>query len=261
MQRDEIMTALQLSGFTAHGLTEVGALSLMSRIDTKYLVGTADLGDLLQAMQAEYSVLEIAGSRTMRYHTDYFDTSDFALYHQHHNGRANRSKVRCRHYVDSGLRFLEHKAKDNKGRTVKNRIGLEAGQEPRALVPDFLRRFSPLFQPQVLDSVLYVAYHRVTLQSHAFGERVSIDVDLCGGRAGEAASFCMPGVAIVEVKQNQFNAGSAVQRVLRDLGARQASFSKYCVAGALLYPERLKINRFKRTLSRINPHLESTRGA
>jgi hypothetical protein len=206
-------------------------------------------------------VLEIAGTRLMRYRTDYFDTPEFALYYQHHNGLSNRAKVRCRHYLDSDKRFLELKSRNNKGRTFKNRVFVAADQDAQVLVPEFLEQYftQPLLAHR-LDNMLRVDYRRVTLQSARHGERVSIDVDLCAGRRDEAPAFRLSGMAIVEVKQDQFKPGSPVQQTLRRLGSRPGSFSKYCIAGALLYRDRLKVNRFKRTLARIHPFLESTRG-
>jgi hypothetical protein len=252
---------LQLSGFSAHQLRDVGALALMSRVDTKYLVCATSAQDLLNVLQREYSILEIGGTRLMRYRTDYFDTADFALYYQHHNGHAHRSKVRCRHYLDSDKRFLELKTRNNKGRTVKNRVGVDTEQDAQARVPDLLRQFcGQTLHSEHMGATLRIDYRRVTLQSRIHGERVSIDVDLCAGRKDEAPAFYLPALAIVEIKQNQFNPGSPVQQVLRRLGTRPGAFSKYCIASALLYAEHLKTNRFKRTLSRINPYLESTRG-
>ena len=46
------------------------------------------------------------------------------LYHDHHNGKLNRYKVRRRRYIDTDTEFLEVKLKNNKKRTIKSRIKL-----------------------------------------------------------------------------------------------------------------------------------------
>jgi SPX domain protein involved in polyphosphate accumulation len=67
-------------------------------------------------------VLEINGARLHHYQTLYFDTRDFALYSQHHNGQRARYKVRVREYLDSEMAFLEVKRKTNQNRTIKSRL-------------------------------------------------------------------------------------------------------------------------------------------
>ena len=93
------------------------AVALLNRTDTRYLLTTSRLGPLLEALAGEYLVLEIEGTRLHHYQTLYFDPSDFALFRRHHAGAAVRHKVSGRAYLDTGLSFLEVKAKDNRGRT------------------------------------------------------------------------------------------------------------------------------------------------
>jgi hypothetical protein len=41
----------------------------------------------------------------------YFDTDSKRFYHDHHNGKVKRTKIRMRNYVESNLTFLEIKKK------------------------------------------------------------------------------------------------------------------------------------------------------
>ena len=60
------------------------------------------------------------------YRSLYYDTVDRQFFLDHHNERVNRYKVRFREYVNSGLSFLEVKCKNNKKKTIKNRIQVDA---------------------------------------------------------------------------------------------------------------------------------------
>ncbi len=94
-------------------------VSLLRRTDTKYLLNISQLQNALEHVHDHYRVLSINKKRLNHYQTLYFDTTDFALYTQHHNGNLNRHKVRCRKYVDSNLCYLEVKFKTNKRKPSK----------------------------------------------------------------------------------------------------------------------------------------------
>ena len=107
--------------FKAVSLDDLGAVKLLNRTDTKYFFSVRELPEVLAPMVSLYDILEIDGKRAFSYLTLYFDTPENRLYMMHHNGQANRFKVRMRKYVDSNLTFLEVKKKTQKGRTVKRR--------------------------------------------------------------------------------------------------------------------------------------------
>lgn len=92
----------------------------MERHDTKYILKQDTLDQLLQYLIDYYEVLEIDTKRIFTYHTQYFDTDDYRFYHQHHNRKLIRYKVRRRNYVDSDTMYLEVKFKNNKCKTTKN---------------------------------------------------------------------------------------------------------------------------------------------
>ena len=101
--------------FDAISLSEMSAVALQDRVDTKFVMREAQLYNALAMLTRQYRVLDIRGVRLNHYRTLYFDTADFALFQQHHIGRRERFKVRTRSYVDSHLSFLEvkHKVRQN----------------------------------------------------------------------------------------------------------------------------------------------------
>jgi len=79
-------------------------------------------------------------------------------------------------------------------------------------------------------------------------ERATIDVHL-RFRSG-ASALALPGLVVVEIKQESPSRDSALAQALRALGVRPGPFSKYGVGVALLHPEA-KQNRLKPTLRRL----------
>jgi hypothetical protein len=104
-----------LNGFEPITLAEMDGVKLMDRTDQKFIFHISKLPDLLRAVQQNYRALEVSGTRMSRYETLYFDTPEYTLFTQHHNGKTNRYKIRMRRYVESDLQFFEVKHKNNKG--------------------------------------------------------------------------------------------------------------------------------------------------
>lgn len=223
-------------------LAEMDRVALLDRVDTKYVMGLSQLIRALGAVTRDYRVLDVNGVRLNQYQTVYFDTPEFALYHQHHNGLGSRYKVRERKYVDSDLSFLEVKHKTNRGRTVKSRMQIPdvdlrfRGQETR-----FVDATTPL-DDEDLEPKLWNEYLRMTLVSKRRDERLTLDVDLTFSWGDDW--LIVPGIAIAEVKQPRFSQDSDFIRQMRRMGVRPTGFSKYCVGASLLYGE-LKANNFK----------------
>ena len=240
--------AALLSRFAPISLNEMSGVALQDRTDTKFVMREAQLYNALATLTQHYRVLDIRGVRLNRYRTLYFDTTDFALFQQHHTGRRERFKVRTRSYVDSHLSFLEVKHKVRQNRTVKNRIatpGLLTEVTPEADV--FLNDYLP-FAPEALEPKLWNEYQRITLVSKHDCERLTLD--LCLRFTGYENSFAagravaLPGVAIAEVKRDGFSRNSDFVSRMRELGVRPTSFSKYCAGVAMLF-EEVKHNNFK----------------
>ena len=236
--------------FAPISLTQMHAVALLRRIDTKYVLSEAQLYQALTRLTADYDVLEIAGRRLHHYQTLYFDTPDFALYRQHHDGQRDRYKVRSRIYADSALSFLEVKRKTNKNITIKNRlqtpeivtqVGIHTSTHGAAHVDDFLHANFPQ-ATETLAPQLWNDFHRITLVSKHSIERLTLDIGLSFQAGG--AQTTLPGVAIAEVKQEAFSLHSEFVGQMRVLGVHPMSFSKYCIGVSRLYAH-VKHNNFK----------------
>jgi hypothetical protein len=240
--------AALLRRFAPITLSEMSAVALQDRTDTKFVMREGQLYNALATLTPQYRVLDIRGVRLNRYRTLYFDTTDFALFRQHHTGRRERFKVRTRSYVDSQLSFLEVKHKVRQNRTVKNRIatpGLLTWVTPEA--DAFLNDYLP-FDPEALEPKLWNEYTRITLVSKRDCERLTLDLRLrfTGYEDSFAAgrSLDLPGLAIAEVKQDGLNRHSTFVSRMRELGVRPTGFSKYCAGVSMLFDE-VKHNNFK----------------
>lgn len=234
-------------------LADIKALALLDRLDIKFVLHVRQLAQIIARVQHSYRVLEINGVRPGQYHTTYFDTPDFAMYHAHHNGLRVRHKVRWRWYLDSQVIFLEVKEKTNRERTVKSRITLPA---PIDQLHDLDTSWMPAsinFDPRTLRPVVWNRFRRMTLADFERQERITIDLDLEFGRDDQAAA--LPGLAIVEVKQRKFSLNSPMARELHRQQIHPEHVSKFCVSMAMLYPE-LKQNRFKPLLRRLHALVE-----
>ncbi len=230
--------------FTPISLDEMAHVSLLKRVDTKYLLSTIHLYGILAYLTESYRILSIKNIRVNRYETLYFDTPDFMFYIKHHNGELNRHKIRCRRYVNSHLSFLEIKHKNNKKKTVKTRLPIaDITTQFYDDTAKFIRSHSPVEAYQ-LEPKLWTNYSRLTLVSNTQPERLTIDINLEFCFNGQSINW--PGLAIAEVKQEKFSLKSDFIRQMRALKIRPTSFSKYAMATVSLYP-RLKQNNFKPT--------------
>lgn len=246
------MIELDLDRFVAIELEElVARAELMTRVDRKYVLGQAAVGELLNQMEPGTEVLEIDARRQLRYASVYFDTPDLLTYRMCAQQRRRRLKIRSRGYLDSRLAFLEAKTRSGGDLTVKDRIAcdwsdrerlnrgarsyaagalLGVGQDPR-LADDLL-------------ATLSTRYRRTTLLAPDGVGRVTIDTDLSwelpGGDRLDAADL-----VIVETK----SAGPATSfdRLLWRSGTRPVSISKYATGLAALRPD-LPHNRWARVL-------------
>lgn len=230
------------AGLAPIGLGDIAEAGLMDRTDTKYVLPAENLPWLVAEVAGDYRVLEIAGTRIGRYETLYFDTEDLALFRAHHQGRAERFKVRERHYATTGGLFLEVKRRTVKGRTVKTRVETAdwLGEIP-AGADGCVTAAAPSLEGPLRKS-LFNSYRRMTLVSHSRAERVTLDTGLTF-RADDVA-VALDGLAIAEVKRDDPHARSEFMNLMRRAGIRPLGLSKYCLGITLLHPD-VKHNRFK----------------
>lgn len=245
-----------LSTFECFQLEASGEPTLMDRTDTKFIVHITDIPDLLEAARHDFLALDIDNTRCFEYENIYYDTQDLQFYTQHHHNRMNRYKVRVRNYVNSGTQFLEIKFKNNKKRTLKNRIKLQANYD-KTLAPyrDFMCEYGISKNLDILPSQC-CRYDRVALASKNQQERITIDINvrtnlLCIKPMHQCK---LNEIAIVELKQYRSNRSSAFFHLLRKKQIRPANISKYCMGfmeAANINPD-VKFNRFKPIIRRVN---------
>ncbi|MCX9011886.1 MAG: polyphosphate polymerase domain-containing protein [Candidatus Methanoperedens sp.] len=234
--------------FEPISLEQMDNVRLMDRTDTKFIFRIEQLPIFLGQISGHYRILEVANSRISRYETLYFDTEDFQLYLKHQNGKLNRYKVRYRRYVESDLNFFEIKFKNNRGRTIKDRIRRNGtGYKIEDEVQHLIHEKTPL-DPGSLIPKLWVNYSRITLVNKFSRERLTIDVNL--NFRNEAANKYFNNLVIAEVKQEK-SSPSPFIRVMRQNHIREGSISKYCLGVISLY-EQVKKNNFKPRLLIMN---------
>lgn len=235
--------------FEPLGLVDIQEAALLDRVDTKYVFGVHDLCAMLAAMTDTYRVLMIDQTRLHAYQTLYFDTSDFTIYEQHHNGFGSRYKVRARKYVGTDAAFFEVKHRTNQKRTIKTRLPIaDIGLALSEPVVEFLHANTP-FDAHSLAPKLWNDYRRITLVSKQRPERVTLDVNLAYHWKDDC--IAMPEIVIAEVKQARLSYESAFISHMRRLGIRPLSYSKYTAGVYSLY-DTVKANNFKAQMRRIN---------
>lgn len=217
------------------------SVKLMDRTDTKFVFNSAELLSILSELIIDYKVLEINNSRISKYESLYFDTPNFDLYHKHQTGKLNRYKIRFRRYVESNLNFFEVKFKNNKGRTIKNRVKQEEvfrtiRNQAKELLNDKTNLLSENLEPKI-----WVNYSRITLVNKNSPERVTIDLNLHFVK-DEQIKY-IQNLIIAEVKQDK-TSSSPFMKLMKKHHIRQGSISKYCF-GIITFFEKIKHNNFK----------------
>ncbi|SFS21284.1 polyphosphate polymerase domain-containing protein [Yoonia litorea] len=246
--------ATALSAFDAITLEELnGKAAMLERLDRKYIVPAPRLIAAFAQFQDHFDVLEIAGKRSFTYATQYFDDHDARFYHDHHQGRRKRCKVRIRTYLDAGFSYLEVKLKDVRDITVKKRLKLaepEKGLSTEALA--FIDKcHSDMYGTALarqIAPVIEMQYARITLVAKQGGERMTIDTNLAfhNGRFRRATPS---GHFILETKSARGN--GLADKILRAVHLHPTKqCSKYCMGMAALGAVE-RHNRFLPALKRL----------
>jgi len=232
-----------LAGMQTVTLKEMDAVELINRIDTKFVFREELLPGILGEIRDRYRVLEIEDKTIHRYDSLYFDDERMSLYLNHHNGRANRYKLRIRNYGTTGVSFMEVKRKTNTGRTVKARHRTDLFKKD---LDDAQRDF---FRSQTGASAgdwefsVQISFRRITLVSMDPPERLTIDLDLTFDNGKEAR--VLGGLVVAEVKQGG-KQPSAFLMSMRERQIKPLSISKYCMAVSML-DYQVRRNLFKPT--------------
>lgn len=239
----------KINSMNTVGLNELESVSLLNRMDSKYVVTFTQLDFIFQCLQNNYSILEIDSTRAFSYENNYFDTPNLLFYKDHHNGYANRLKVRSRKYVEANLSFFEIKKKENVNRTNKY----------REKIPEILTSLNDTRKQKVqsqtrkelddLNLIIKNNFKRITLVDKNFTERVTIDTNLTFIDKIQEINF--GGIAIIEVKQSKSNSKSELIKFLKKNNIREQSISKY-IYGVMLLMPTIKKNKFLHIIKKIN---------
>jgi hypothetical protein len=226
-------------------LGEMESVTLMERVDSKYVFPLSELPRILNGMTSTYRLLEINQIRHHRYESLYYDTKDFELFKRHELDRLNRWKFRFRKYVDSGgLTFFEIKFKNSKERTIKNRIKMdEVGNCIEGKASEFLKEISS-YDASLLEPKMWVNYSRMTFVNKFSQERLTIDTNIQFIRVGEGkpSEVSFPEMVIAEAKRDKASSVSEFIRMVRMGAIRESGISKYCFGVYNLFDEVKKNN-------------------
>ena len=166
-----------ITDFLSISLDEMDDVKLMSRTDTKFAFQANKMPLLLKKLLPFYRVLAIDGKLIHDYKSLYFDTKDRKFYLDHHNGRINRNKIRFREYVGSKLAFLEIKLKNNKGKTIKKRMKVDAissklSEKQQKYIDKIIGG------PIDVSAKQWINFSRITFVHKTQKERLTMDVNL-----------------------------------------------------------------------------------
>lgn len=237
-----------LMPFNKVTLSDLDKVKLMNRTDQKFCLHKNQLPDILAAIKAEYSLLEIQDETIFQYDNAYFDTPDNQMYLSHQNGKRNRYKIRVRKYVQTDDHFLEVKFKNNKGRTIKERVerpDFETGFTPDEI--EFIEQSSKI-TGLLLEPKIKSYFNRFTLVDNEFTERVTIDIS--PGFKNNEKEITLNNLVIIEVKQSKTAKPALITRVLKANKISRQGFSKYCIGRSLL-EDKIKRNNFKPLLLKL----------
>ncbi len=237
-----------LKKFQPITLEEMDSVMLMSRMDVKYYFHASILKNILEKASKYYKILEIKNQRQFQYLTTYFDTPDFRMYQDHHNGKLNRYKIRQRHYVLTGTEFFEVKHKTNKGWTLKSRIRNDNNKYLNEITNTFLKDNSP-YSNSVLHQILVNDFVRITLVNNIIRERATLDYGIAFSNFNEKSE--LPHLGVVEIKQDFRSDKSILLNIMRDFRIKPDGISKYCIGVATLC-KGLKTNMLKQKIRKIN---------
>ncbi len=248
--------------FDTISLTEMGAVKLMNRIDTKFLLPMNMLKTLLENASKSYRVQVIEDKRIASYDSIYFDTFNLEMFTRHHDRQLRRNKVRTRTYLDSNLYFLEIKRKNNKGRTKKKRIQINS-----CLFEEFKNNTEAVnflesivkYKADELIPQLHTQFNRITLVNKEKTERLTIDINLTFVNITTGIVKDLGPLAIIELKQDGL-VHSKMKDILLSMRIQPYKISKYCIGTSMTNPNA-KSNRFKKKLIHIKKLTELQEGS
>ena len=235
------MDRFNLLNFDKTTLAEMNSVSLMKRVDTKFILKESQLLEVLSKLYDDYKILEIDQERLMKYSTLYFDSENKKCFKDHHNGKLNRYKIRMRKYLVSDICFLEIKKKNNLGITNKIRRQIKDFETNlTSESKDFITKSN--INNLLLEPSLYNNFSRMTLVNKNESERITIDVDLSFSFGTDEKKFDK--LVVVEIKQEGKRLNTTINKALKSMSILPTNFSKYCIGISNIIDD-IKSNRFK----------------
>lgn len=233
MLKSEIQNIL--STYNSFSLAELDAADLLERKDFKYVFLASSFDKVLERIKPFYKVLSVNNLVYTDYETHYYDTKDFRFFLQHHNGQANRYKIRLRNYIQSSLFFYEEKFKNNKNWTSKYRQKISSLDVP-------ISSYTAHTGLPDLERKVNVFYTRITMLSNDHSEKLTFDLNLrFTNMEGHEAIF--DDICIAEVKSKSHHP-FVFRQEIKKMGYNTMGLSKYCFGIINLY-KNIKSNNFK----------------
>ncbi len=225
-----------LKDFSPISLDQLNAsMSLMERVEKKYLITLQDLWKIMKELKDSYFILSIKNNSIFVYDNTYMDTDGLIFFHQHENNLKSRVKVRTRQYVDSNIAFFEFKQKD--GDLIrKSRFDMpvweskEMTNNGKSFYQNMCTSLDLPYTHANLKPKLRTLYKRITLCSKKNDERITIDFDVKLQDITEKGKelISMWPVAIIETKSSHKKCQShTILSKLKYTAARWCS--KYCL--------------------------------
>jgi hypothetical protein len=242
------MDNMILNKFQSVTLPEIAEFGLMDRVEKKYVMHIEDLPKLLTLLPEHLRVLAFDGNPVSLYKTEYFDTHDNRMYLDHHRGKLNRYKIRVRSYDNTRTSYLEIKHKNNKGKTLKTRTDFTFEKDVITddILIDFIEQNSP-YNLKLLHPQITTHYKRTTFIDMLHQIRMTLDTYLSFEDTDRSCS--LDNLCIIEIKKHSKDP-TYFERTIHELGYKEFSVSKYCLAMVNL--KNIKSNRFKSKFNKLN---------
>lgn len=237
-----------LSKFKTVTLQDITEFGLMDRVETKYVMHKKDLISFISTLPPNLNLLTFNTDPVSIYKTEYYDTEHNSMYLDHHRGKLNRYKVRVRSYENTRTAYMEIKFKNNKGKTLKTRtdINFDNTHLMNDNLIEFVEKNSP-YDLNLLKPYITTNYNRTTFIDMQNQIRLTLDTQLSFEDADKSQTF--ENLCILEIKKTSAEQ-TYIERTMHQLGYKEFSISKYCLAMASL--KNLKKNRFKSKINRLN---------
>ena len=146
------------------------------------------------------------------------------------------------------------RSKNNKGRTIKDRVKQQLIDGKIVDVAESLLKEKTPISANDLEAKFWVNYSRITLVNKHAPERVTIDLNLTFKNDDQEKEI--EDIVIAEVKQDK-EVSSKFLEIMKRNRIRKVSLSKYCFGVINLY-NTLKHNNFKKNLRLIKKTIDVT---